>query len=246
MSQSIVVPELIEAATSELANLGSILDVASLAAAGPTVELLPAAGDEVSAAIAHLFSQHAQEYQKLAEKAGAFHEEFVQRLSASVNAYAGAEALNASLLQPASAAVNPVAGAAAAVDPIAIAYLGMVPQRLALMVDGFSALAFWAFEHPLEVLFALPILPLALPIYLPWVAAFAFLNVISPLGPLGAHLWDFLVSETIFGLAADTAMHILASINPNLPIVVFLPFMPLLVPIALLQLFYVWTGGTVL
>ena len=48
-----------------------------MVAAAPTVALIPAAADEVSASIAHLFSQHAQDYQALAGQAAVFHEQFV-------------------------------------------------------------------------------------------------------------------------------------------------------------------------
>ncbi|MGA7055357.1 MAG: PE family protein, partial [Mycobacterium sp.] len=49
-----------EAAT-DLANIGSTVNAAHMAAATPTVAVIPAAADEVSSSIAHLFSQHAQD-----------------------------------------------------------------------------------------------------------------------------------------------------------------------------------------
>jgi PE family len=62
MSSLIAAPELITAAATNVANIGSTLNAAHLAAAPPTLAVVPAAADEVSASIAHLFSQHAQGY----------------------------------------------------------------------------------------------------------------------------------------------------------------------------------------
>jgi hypothetical protein len=52
----------------------------------------------VSVGIAHLFSQHAQDYQALAGQASAFHQQFMQHLSAGAFSYASAEAANAASL----------------------------------------------------------------------------------------------------------------------------------------------------
>jgi PE family len=49
----------------------------------------------VSAAIASLFSGHAQAYQALGAQAAAFHEQFVQALTAGAGSYVSAEAANA-------------------------------------------------------------------------------------------------------------------------------------------------------
>jgi hypothetical protein len=53
---------------------------------------VPAAADDVSAAIATVFSAHGQGYQRLSAQVAAFHEQFVQSLTASANTYAAAEA----------------------------------------------------------------------------------------------------------------------------------------------------------
>ena len=103
MSQVMVVPEMIAAAATDVAAMGSSLDAAHLVAAAPTVAVLPAAADEVSGAVANLFSQHAQTYQTLAGQAAAFNNQFVQHLNASMHAYTSAEAANAvSLAAPAA------------------------------------------------------------------------------------------------------------------------------------------------
>ena len=67
----------------------------------PTTAVIAAAGDEVSAAIASLFSGHAQAYQALGAQAAAFHCEFTRALTAAGGAYAAAEAANASPMQAA-------------------------------------------------------------------------------------------------------------------------------------------------
>jgi hypothetical protein len=88
-----------DAAASGLARIGSTLGAAHAAAVIRTSALLPAAGDEVSAAIASQFSAYARAYQALSARASAFHDWFVQALSGAGNAYAAAEAANASPLQ---------------------------------------------------------------------------------------------------------------------------------------------------
>jgi hypothetical protein len=69
------------------------------AAAAPTLAVLPAAADEVSASIAHPFSQHAANYPAVAAQAAGFREQFVQNLTASAGSYAGSEAAPASFRQ---------------------------------------------------------------------------------------------------------------------------------------------------
>ena len=59
MSYVIAAPEMMAAAATDLAGIGSDLSAAHTAAAAPTVALVPAAADEVSAGIAHLFSTYA-------------------------------------------------------------------------------------------------------------------------------------------------------------------------------------------
>src|ERR1700746_2211200 len=99
MSNVIAAPEMLTAAAADLATVDSSLSAAHAAAASPTVALVPAAADEVSASIAHLFSRHATDYQALAGQAAAFHREFVQNLNASARSYVGTEAANTSSLR---------------------------------------------------------------------------------------------------------------------------------------------------
>ena len=106
MAYVITAPEMMAAAATDLATIGSTLSVAHTLAATPTLALMSAAADEVSASIAHLFSRHAQDYQALAGRAAAFHEQFVQHLNASADSYAATEAANASSLPALNASAN--------------------------------------------------------------------------------------------------------------------------------------------
>jgi hypothetical protein len=135
MSAVIVRPELIEGAATDLAAIGSALNAAHLTAAPATSAVLPAAADEISTRLAHLFSQHAQDYQRLADKATAFHDQFVQHLTASVSTYAGAEAANTAALQPSPRVANAVAAAnIPLLDQFAHLVTGVI---LPVLVEGF-------------------------------------------------------------------------------------------------------------
>jgi hypothetical protein len=94
-----VIPEAMATASSDLTGIGRVISEANTAAAVPTTQVLAAADDEVSAAIASLFSSHGQDFQALSAQVSAFHTEFVQTLSGAAGSYASAEAANASPLQ---------------------------------------------------------------------------------------------------------------------------------------------------
>lgn len=84
-------------ATHPASQLQAEVDQASAELAQVKQELaqisgvLPAASDEVSAAIAKLFGTYAQEYQALTAQAATFHEQFVKLMNAAGAAYAQAE-----------------------------------------------------------------------------------------------------------------------------------------------------------
>ena len=99
MSLVVAMPEVLGTAATDLAGLGSTLSAAHAAAATQTTGVLAAAEDEVSAAIAAVFSTHGQGFHALSARAAAFHDQFVQALNSAGAAYAGAEAANASPLQ---------------------------------------------------------------------------------------------------------------------------------------------------
>src|ERR1700753_2041613 len=94
MSFVIAAPEFLASAATDLANIGSTLGAANAAAGTQTPRVLAAAEDEVSAAIAALFSAHGQGFQTLSAQAAAFHEQFVQVLTAGAGSYVSAEAVN--------------------------------------------------------------------------------------------------------------------------------------------------------
>ncbi len=102
----IAAPETLATAAADLATIDSSVSAAHTAAAAPTVALVPAATDEVSASVAHLFSQHAKDYQAVAEQAAAFHQQFIQNLNASARSYSSTEAANASSLPSLNAGAN--------------------------------------------------------------------------------------------------------------------------------------------
>lgn len=99
MSYVVALPEVMSAAATDVASIGSVVATASQGVAGATTTVLAAAEDEVSAAIAALFSAHGQDYQALSAQLAVFHERFVQALTGAAKGYAAAELANASLLQ---------------------------------------------------------------------------------------------------------------------------------------------------
>jgi PE family len=141
MGYVIGAPEMIAAAATDVATIGSTLSAAHKAAAAPTVTLVPAAADEVSASVAHLFSQHAADYQALAGQATAFHEQFVQHLTASAGSYASAEAANASLLQTLTASAGSFTSTVAALQGLILDFLNSANAALGQLLNsltGFS------------------------------------------------------------------------------------------------------------
>ncbi len=99
MSYVIAVPEMMTAAAADLGNIGSTLIEEHAAAAAQTIALVPAAADEVSVGIAHLFSGYAEDFHGLASRAAAFQQQFVQNLKTSALSYASVEDAIASFLQ---------------------------------------------------------------------------------------------------------------------------------------------------
>jgi hypothetical protein len=98
MSYVIAAPEIMTSAATDLATIGSNLSAAHMAAAARTLAVPPAAADEVSSGIAHLFSQHAAHYQAAAAQGAAFNEQFVQNLAASAASYTRSETALSSYL----------------------------------------------------------------------------------------------------------------------------------------------------
>jgi hypothetical protein len=143
MPYVIAAPEMMAAAATDLTTVGSNVSAAYAAAAAPTVAVLPAAADEVSAGIAAVFSDHAQTFQGLAGQAALLHDQFVQRLQTSAGSYAGAEAAATTWLQP----LTPATGAATGSLPGPLTLLRnflsfpLQDQILVLFVLGFIGVA---------------------------------------------------------------------------------------------------------
>src|SRR5262249_37914108 len=99
MTYVLVSPEIMGPVAASIEGVGAALASENAAAATLTTNVTSAAADEVSTAIAALFSQHGQGYQKLVAQAAAFHDQFVQTLTSAGDSYAAAEAANVSPLQ---------------------------------------------------------------------------------------------------------------------------------------------------
>ncbi|ORW48493.1 hypothetical protein AWC20_26615 [Mycobacterium parmense] len=86
-------------AANRLAGIGSAISAANAAAAARTTGMLSAGADEVSSAVASVFSQYAKAFQSLTASATALHSQMVQTLTGGAGLYSAAEAANASPLQ---------------------------------------------------------------------------------------------------------------------------------------------------
>ncbi|OBI47706.1 PE domain-containing protein [Mycobacterium sp. E787] len=92
MAFTVAAPQLVEDAAASLAGIGSTMNAAHAAAAAPITGVLAAAADEVSTAVASLFSEQGMAFQALSARAAAFHGQFVQTLNAGAATYAASEA----------------------------------------------------------------------------------------------------------------------------------------------------------
>jgi PE family len=100
MAYVVADPEMMTAAASDLATIGSDLSAAHLAAAARTTSVIPAAADEVSAGIANLMSTHALDFQAMAQSASTFHQQFTHNIHAAAASYSSAESAAATKLTP--------------------------------------------------------------------------------------------------------------------------------------------------
>jgi PE-PPE domain/PE family len=119
MTYVLTQPQVMMTAAADAAEIGSALDQAHAAAAGPITGVVAAARDEVSAATATLFSTYGRAYQTVTAQAAAFHDAFTQALRAAADTYANAEAAASrafgALAAPAQAPLAPVKAALAPV-----------------------------------------------------------------------------------------------------------------------------------
>jgi hypothetical protein len=98
LSYVIAAPEMMTAAATDLATIGSDLHAAHASVSVATVALAPAAADEVSVGVAALFSSYAQGFHALVGQASVFGHQFAHQLHTGAGSYASAEALNVSYL----------------------------------------------------------------------------------------------------------------------------------------------------
>jgi PE family len=150
MSFVLATPGALATAASNVADMGSTIKGATTAAAAHTNSLAAAAADEVSAQIAALFSAHGLEFQQLSAQAAAFHEQFVQTLTASLTAYTAAETSTTQALGSMSpnAVLAPTGGSAAMTNAAAASgpYLPYLPYTgiglLDRLIFGINSLLF--------------------------------------------------------------------------------------------------------
>ena len=90
MSYVIITTDVLTVAAADVTGIGTSLSQAHAAAAASTTGLVAAAQDEVSAAIASLFSDYGQQYQALSARAAAFHAEFAEALTGAGITYTAA------------------------------------------------------------------------------------------------------------------------------------------------------------
>jgi len=109
MSFVIAAADLVQGAAQDLAGIHASLAEAASVVAGPTTGVVPAAADEVSAAISAMFGNFGQEFQLLSAQAQAFHAQFVSLMNAGVGAYVSTEVANAQ-----QAVANAIGGGGAA------------------------------------------------------------------------------------------------------------------------------------
>jgi triacylglycerol lipase len=146
VSYVVALPEMMSAASTEVASIGSVVATANQSVASATTGVLAAAEDEVSAAIAAFFSAHGQGYQALSAQATAFQQQFVQTLSGAAGAYAAAEAANVSPL--------------AALEQALLGVGQEIQQIPTTLAGGFSSLLSSP-SSPLLALFASNVPPLS-------------------------------------------------------------------------------------
>ena len=151
-------PATIAQAATDLTAIDSTLIAGRLQAAGPTKALLPPAADEVSAGITQLFSQHAEDFQHAAAQASAYHDQFVQTMTAAAGSYAGAEAVNAeSLWQLLGTAANKLMTDGFSAYMQLWAWTATLPQPFSQIFATAITAPFYALLVPFAVIFVLSV-----------------------------------------------------------------------------------------
>jgi hypothetical protein len=88
-------PNALTSASGSMLNIGTGMASSNAAAAGPTLGVVPAAADPVSALTAGHFLSHAALYQAISAQAAQVHEQLVSTLGSNAGDYTVAENANA-------------------------------------------------------------------------------------------------------------------------------------------------------
>jgi hypothetical protein len=88
-------PNALTSASGNIMDIGAGMASSNAAAAGPTLGVVPAASDPVSALTAGHFASHAALYQAISAQAALVHEQVVSTLGTNASSYTTAEASNA-------------------------------------------------------------------------------------------------------------------------------------------------------
>lgn len=110
-------PSFLASAAADLGRIGTTVENACSAATVRTSGLMPAAGDEVSAAIAGVFSAHGDQYRWAASRVAKFHSEFTRALADAATNYVQAEWRNAALLSNATQGTSGAGAGALTIAP---------------------------------------------------------------------------------------------------------------------------------
>ncbi len=147
MPYVMAVPEMLAAAATDVAAIGSTLNAAHMAAAAPTVAVIPAAADEVSTSIAQLFSGVAQDFHALVGQAATFGEQFAQHLNVGAGSYAAAEAVNAASMVPdVGSLVSAIAAMPGQLLNDLTSFWNDLVSSLMVFLNAFELLAYVAYE----------------------------------------------------------------------------------------------------
>ncbi|WP_156766982.1 PE-PPE domain-containing protein, partial [Mycobacterium sp. E796] len=118
MAYALAQPQVMATAAADMAVIGTRLNDAAAATVGRTTGVLAAGADEVSAAVAALFSATGKEWQALLGRAAALNTEFASALTSAADAYANTEATGVAALAATGGA------ATSAADPPVTLVLG--------------------------------------------------------------------------------------------------------------------------
>jgi len=144
MSFISVAPDVMTAASANLANIGSSLRAAHAEAVAQTTAIAAPGADEVSAAITSFFGRAGNEFQALGVQAAAYHDNFVGALNAGAGQYVSAEAANVqqTLVSAVNASGQTVSGTLASINTpfgtVSVAFGGNLPATGNGPFSGFA------------------------------------------------------------------------------------------------------------